>query len=101
MLSWLVGSAADCDIVVDSPLVSSRHCLLRRTPEGWRIDDLNSSNGTFVNGRRVELQATVAAADLLSVSASIPLRLPEGGPRHTRGALTIGRAAENDVVFDF
>lgn len=101
MLSWLVGSAADCDIVVDSPLVSLRHCLLRRTPEGWRIDDLNSSNGTFVNGRRVELQAVFNAADLISVSASIPLRLPDAGPRHTRGALTIGRAADNDVVFDF
>jgi ABC-type multidrug transport system ATPase subunit/pSer/pThr/pTyr-binding forkhead associated (FHA) protein len=50
----VVGRAPGCDLVVDAPQVSSRHCRL--TPEGndiFRVEDLGSTNGTWVNGRRV------------------------------------------------
>ena len=32
MRSWVIGSSADCDVVVDSPLASGRHCQLTQTP---------------------------------------------------------------------
>jgi len=35
--------------------VSRRHARLDRTAEGWRLTDLGSSNGTFVNGRRIAI----------------------------------------------
>ena len=101
MHTWLVGSAIDCDLVIDGPLVSGLHCLLRRTADGWQIDDLNSTNGTFVNGRRLVLQSFVKAGDRVTLSTSVPLELPAGKPRLTHGALTIGRAPENDLVFDY
>ena len=68
MHTWLVGSAIDCDLVIDGPLVSGLHCLLRRTADGWQIDDLNSTNGTFVNGRRLVLQSFVKAGDRVTLS---------------------------------
>ena len=49
-----IGRADDCDFVVDEPTVSRHHATLRRTPEGWRLRDVSSTNGTRLNGWRVE-----------------------------------------------
>ena len=41
-------------IQLASPKVSRKHAQLSRTETGWRIDDQQSTNGVYVNGRRVE-----------------------------------------------
>ncbi|MDF1562110.1 MAG: adenylate/guanylate cyclase domain-containing protein [Deltaproteobacteria bacterium] len=41
-------------VVVADREVSKRHAVVERTPEGHFLRDLGSSNGTFVNGRRIE-----------------------------------------------
>ena len=47
-----------CDEVLPDPEVSRPHAALRMTPAGPAVEDLGSSNGTFVNGDRIEgLQA--------------------------------------------
>lgn len=48
-----IGSAPGNDIVIDDPTVSRLHCELRADEEGFRLRDLNSSNGTWVGGYRV------------------------------------------------
>jgi pSer/pThr/pTyr-binding forkhead associated (FHA) protein len=48
-----VGRAARADFVVDAPLVSRLHCRLTLQPDGLLVEDLESTNGTFVNGERV------------------------------------------------
>jgi hypothetical protein len=48
-----IGRTSDCDIVVANPNVSRRHAEVWRTSEGVAIRDLNSTNGTFVNGYRI------------------------------------------------
>ena len=53
MRSWVIGSRADCDVVVDSPLASGRHCQLTQTPDGLVLEDLGSTNGTYVDGNRI------------------------------------------------
>ncbi len=50
----VVGSAAACDIVLDGEYVSHQHCTLRTVPEGWLLEDQGSTNGLYVNGRKVE-----------------------------------------------
>jgi uncharacterized protein YkwD len=48
-----VGSAPDNSLVIDAPSVSRHHALLKRRFGRWRVFDLESTNGTFVNGRRI------------------------------------------------
>src|SRR4051812_32515239 len=45
-----IGRAPDCMIVLDDPSVSGRHAQLERTGATYRLKDLDSTNGTRVNG---------------------------------------------------
>lgn len=49
-----IGSGSDCDLVLADTLVSGLHCELLLTEEGARVEDRGSTNGTWVNGVRVE-----------------------------------------------
>ncbi len=46
----VVGREGTCDLYVESTQVSRRHCLLQVTERGLLVKDLESTNGTFVNG---------------------------------------------------
>src|SRR5215210_7115101 len=48
-----IGRAPSCDLVIDDLTISGEHALLGYTPQGWVIEDQNSTNGTYVNGARV------------------------------------------------
>ncbi len=49
-ISNVVGRDATCDIILDNFQVSRRHCILQLTERGLLVKDLESTNGTFVNG---------------------------------------------------
>jgi hypothetical protein len=61
-----VGRAPRADFIVDAALVSRLHCRLTATDRGVEVVDLKSTNGTFVNDRRVA-KAHLAAGDRLRV----------------------------------
>ncbi len=46
----LIGRAPDADVILPNREVSSHHARLTRTPQGWQIQDLDSANGTELNG---------------------------------------------------
>jgi hypothetical protein len=48
----VIGRSSGCDLVVADDTVSRRHAALELTEGAWRLRDLGSSNGTWVNGRR-------------------------------------------------
>ena len=50
----IVGSSSDCDVTLVDSTVSRRHLKLGRTDKGVWANDLNSRNGIFLNGVRVE-----------------------------------------------
>ena len=62
-----VGRATGADFIVDAPLVSRVHCRLTALPSGeLEVRDLESTNGTFVNGERIAT-ARLASGDKLTV----------------------------------
>ena len=62
-----VGRATGADFIVDAPLVSRVHCRLIVAPDGTlEVRDLESTNGTFVNGERIE-KARLKSGDRLGV----------------------------------
>jgi hypothetical protein len=64
-----VGRDAGADLSVSHPRVSRRHLVLRPDSQGWVLEDVGSTNGTFHEGKRVSL---------LRIDG--PLRLRLGGP---------------------
>ena len=60
-----VGRALSSDVALLDPTVSRRHASLVADESGIELNDLGSSNGTFVNGERVE-HARIAAGDVLT-----------------------------------
>lgn len=64
-------------IVMDSRKVSRMHCLIEHSPMGFRLVDMGSTNGTFVNKRRIEA-GTLYHGDEIRVGLNVLTFLIEG-----------------------
>lgn len=65
-----VGRHAQCDLVLHDLEVSRRHLKITSEDNGWWLDDLGSTNGSFVNGQRITHQMT-APGDRIQIGQSI------------------------------
>ncbi len=52
--NFTLGSGANNDLVIDDVTVSRRHCEITLTTEGYCIRDLGSTNGTYVQGVKIQ-----------------------------------------------
>ncbi|MCE9577340.1 MAG: diguanylate cyclase [Deltaproteobacteria bacterium] len=66
----VLGRGADCDIQVDRDSVSRRHARVFRDGEAWMIEDLGSTNGSYVNDVPVQ-RSLLRDADFLKIGAAI------------------------------
>ena len=62
-----IGRDSDNQVVVRDTTVSGRHCALYFRDGSWWVEDLGSTNGTWLNAQEVRGAATVAPGDLLQV----------------------------------
>jgi transcriptional regulator with AAA-type ATPase domain len=67
--SYRIGSKPDNDIVIDQKDVSRHHAVLRVQDGSFHITDLDSKNGTFINGART-VSATFNAGDMVHLSSA-------------------------------
>jgi hypothetical protein len=65
-----LGRQSDCSIILYDPTVSRRHARIQRGARGYVIHDLNSSSGTFVNGRRIASPHRLARGDVVQLGKS-------------------------------
>lgn len=76
---YLLGGAArifgrdvdDCDIALDDELVSARHSRLYCGEDGYFIEDLKSTNGTFVNGQRLSAPMHLRGGELIKMGRTL------------------------------
>ena len=66
----LVGRGEDADLVLADDSLSKLHALFLLTSEGYQIQDLESANGTWVNGVRTEI-AELKADDHIAVGEHV------------------------------
>ncbi len=52
--STTIGRSSDCTVAVRDILLSRSHCRLESTPDGWMLSDLQSKNGTVVDGGKIQ-----------------------------------------------
>jgi predicted component of type VI protein secretion system len=83
----VVGRAPECDLRIANPLVSRRHCyFFKRGDEIW-VRDLDSHNGTHLNGEDVVREKPIHEGDRLDIGC-LPYRVHESGKsrsaRHDR-----------------
>ena len=62
-----IGREEDNDIVIDNAAVSRHHAKIKRAGSGYIVEDLNSTNGTFVNEDRIKQQEKLQAGDIVIV----------------------------------
>jgi pSer/pThr/pTyr-binding forkhead associated (FHA) protein len=64
---FLIGRGDDCDLRLHISEISRHHCLLRVHGRDATVTDLGSSNGTYLNGKRVLSQTALRTGDELRV----------------------------------
>ncbi|MDI1230916.1 MAG: ATP-binding cassette domain-containing protein [Methylobacter sp.] len=65
----IIGRLSECDLEIASPLVSREHAKLYCGPVGVEIEDLHSTNGTFVNGRRLSGRVHLRQGDRVAIAS--------------------------------
>jgi pSer/pThr/pTyr-binding forkhead associated (FHA) protein len=50
----VIGRGSDCNLRLSAPQMSRRHCFLRVGRDGVSVTDLDSSNGTYVDNKRIK-----------------------------------------------
>jgi two-component system cell cycle response regulator len=66
----VLGRGSDCDIQVDRDSVSRRHARVFRNGEQWMVEDLGSTNGSYVNDVPVQ-RSILRDSDFLKIGAAI------------------------------
>lgn len=63
----IAGRSPDCDIWIEDSTISRKHFKIRKTNKGYMIEDLNSTNGTFLNNKRIQ-SAVLTESDKIQIS---------------------------------
>lgn len=62
-----LGRDVNNTIVIDDPFASAEHAVLTYRGRGWFVEDLGSTNGTYLNGRAIAGVAALGYGDELSI----------------------------------
>jgi len=63
----VIGRAHGNDIVIADDMISSTHARITPLPDGAILEDLNSTNGTLLNGMRIQAPQNLVAGDRISI----------------------------------
>ncbi|MCM2372743.1 FHA domain-containing protein [Aporhodopirellula aestuarii] len=111
--SWTIGSDSSCDLVVKNIMVSGQHCRLTSDGDELTLTDLNSTNGTYLNGQRLLGTQAISTHDTITLGQTQSMPWPETF-KTTRSAntnqtvpseqeemktvITLGRGSDNVLI---
>lgn len=82
-----IGRQADCDIsLTHSRKISRRHCCIAQVNHKFIVRDLGSTNGVFLNGNRIQKEATITLGDDLIIG-DIHFKMQNEAPVEARSRL--------------
>ena len=94
-----VGGAEDNDLVINEPSVSRRHAVFKLTPDGIRVTDLSSTNGTFMGDVRVHDVVLRGARELTLGSTRVRIEPLEDSVEHELSSgVRFGRLVGSSVA---
>ena len=65
-----IGRSRQCDVVIDDPNVSRQHAEVRPRGGAWVLTDLGSTNGSSLNGRRIDHPEVVQSGDEIEIGTT-------------------------------
>ncbi len=74
----VLGRGRRADIVVDDPSASRRHAQIELHGREWQLNDLDSANGTHLNGRPISRPTTIRPGDLIGIGGLTFRYEPDG-----------------------
>ena len=67
----VLGRAPESDVVLNDTFVSARHASVEAVPEGLLVEDLGSTNGTYVDGEELEGRLFVGPGERIAVGDTV------------------------------
>lgn len=70
-MSMVIGRGHDCELPLDDTYVSQQHARIFGKGDAWYVEDMGSTNGTYVNDQRLAAPAMIQAGDRIRVGTTI------------------------------
>ncbi|MDJ0764587.1 MAG: ATP-binding cassette domain-containing protein [Myxococcota bacterium] len=94
-----IGRAHENDHVIDHPLVSKHHARLTAEGDGYLLEDLESANGTFVNGEKITAPVKIGRGDTFQIGPT-RMRLAPDGQVESDDLRLATRIDVQDICYD-
>lgn len=96
----IVGRDQDCDLVLDERQVSRQHIKIKHIENLYYVEDLNSKNGTWVNGVPLKGERTLTDGDMIEIALVVKLIFAESEATAPMSLSRLTAASESRLRLD-